>query len=219
MNSSVKYPELREQDYFVYDEIFEWNVYHILPEDIFNQNILNIGGHYGMFDILCSTYSPKQIIAVEANPVNFVKLLNNTKNLRNFKAINAAVTTKTGDLLTISNEGGLSKINEGSITVSTVSLLDTVNLFPVNEDILLKMDIEGAEHEIILNTDPNLFRRFKKIYMELHEFSTPYTIKKTSEYITSLGFKNVWEGSYFTDDGMGNKTTSTGVSIIVFDRV
>ena len=219
MSNTIKFPELRLQDEFVYDEIFEWNVYQIFSVDIYNQNVLNIGGHYGMFDILCSTYNPKQMIAVEANPNNFAKLLFNTKHLRNFKAINAAVTTKTGDLLTISNEGGRSKLNEGNITVSTISFEDIVSLFPNNEDILLKMDIEGAEHDIVFNTSPAIFKRFKKIYMEFHEWPAPHTSAKTNEYILSLGFEKEWEGTYFTDDNNGNRVYSTDASVVIYRRI
>lgn len=204
----MKYEHLKQQDDFVYTEIFEWNVYQAFPDELYNQNILDIGGHYGMFGLFCNEYNPKQIITVEANPNNFVKLLTNTKNVRNLKAVNAAVTTKTGDFITISNDGCQSQINKGNISVSTVSLIDVVSWFPDNEDIILKMDIEGAEYPLFLDTPSYVFRRFKKIYIELHEESIAgpgNTISKLDNFIRNLGFECNWEGHFFTNETNGKK--------------
>lgn len=218
----MKYEHLKQQDDFVYTEIFDWNVYQALPEEIHNQNILDIGGHYGMFSLFCNEYNPKQIIAVEASPINFAKLLNNTKNIRNLKAINAAVTTKTGDFITISNDGCQSQINKGNTTVSTVSLVDVVNWFPNNEDVVLKMDIEGAEYPLFFDSPSSIFRRFNKIYIELHEESIAgpgNTIKRLDTFIQKeLKFKSVWEGRFFTNTDKG-KQLNNDIVVFKYERI
>jgi len=217
----MKYEYLKQQDDFVYAEIFDWNVYQAFPEELRNENILDIGGHYGMFDIFCNQYNPKQIITVEANPNNFIKLLKNTKDIRNLKAINAAVTTNTGEFITVSDDGCQSQINKGSLNVSTVSLVDVVNWFPDNEDILLKMDIEGAEYPLFLNSPSFIFRRFKKIYIELHEENIAgkgNTIKMLNNYIQHLGFKSVWEGVFFTNTSDG-KHANNDIAVFKYERI
>lgn len=218
----MKYEHLKQQDDFVYTEVFDWNVYQALPEEIHNQNILDIGGHYGMFNLFCNEYNPKQIITVEASPVNFVKLLNNTKNIRNLKAINAAVTTKTGDFITISNDGCQSQINKGNTTVSTVSLVDVVDWFPDNEDIVLKMDIEGAEYPLFFDSPSFIFKRFNRIYIELHEESIAgpgNTIKRLNTFIQNeLRFKSVWEGRFFTNTDTG-KHLNNDIAVFKYERV
>ena len=217
----MKYEYLKQQDDFVYTEIFEWNVYQVLPEELYNQNILDIGGHFGMFGLFCNEYNPKQIITVEANPNNFVKLLANTKNIRNFKAINAAVTTNTGDFITVSNDGCQSQINKGNISVSTVSLTDVVSWFPDNEDIVLKMDIEGAEYPLFLNTPPTIFKRFNKIYIELHEEGIAGPGNKISmldTFIRNLGFECNWEGRFFTNEASGKKENND-IAVFKYTRI
>jgi len=218
----MKYEYLKQQDDFVYTEIFEWNVYQAFSEEIYNENILDIGGHYGMFNLFCNEYNPKQIITVEANPNNFAKLLANTKNIRSLKAINAAVTTNTGDFITISNDGCQSQVNKGNISVSTVSLTDVVNWFPDNEDIVLKMDIEGAEYPLFFNSPSFIFRRFKRIYIELHEESIAgpgNTIKKLDNFIqNNLNFKSVWEGRFFTNTNTG-KESNIDIAVFKYERI
>ena len=217
----MKYEHLKPQDDFVYTEIFEWNVYQVQPNEIANANILDIGGHYGMFDLYRRDLGAKQIIAVEANPNNFVTLLKNTKDIFNLKAINAAVTTKTGDFINISDKGCQSRINEGELKVSTVSLTDVVNWFPDNEDIVLKMDIEGAEYPLFLNTPSFVFRRFNKIYIELHDESVAGPGNKISmldNYIKSLGFNCDWEGRFFTNEAAG-KVSNNDIGVFKYTRI
>jgi len=207
----MKYEHLRAQDDFVFTEIFVWNVYQAKPEEIAGANVLDIGGHFGMFDIYCSDLDAKQIITVEANPNNFATLLKNTKAINNIKAINAAVTNNTGDLITINNDGCKSQTGKGDISISTVSFLDVIDMFPSNEDILLKMDIEGAEYSLFFNTPKSVFRRFKHIYIELHEESVAgpgNTIAKIDKYIKDLGFDGVWEGRFFTNKETGKEDNS-----------
>ena len=217
----MKYEHLKLQDDFVYTEIFDWNVYQVRPEEIAGANVLDIGGHFGMFNLYCNDLGAKQIVTVEANPNNFVTLLKNTKDITNFKAINAAVTTNTGDFINISNEGCQSRINEGDLKVSTVSLTDVVSWFPDNEDIVLKMDIEGAEYSLFLNTPSFVFRRFNKIYIELHEESIAGPGNKISvldSYIKSLGFNCDWEGRFYTNEVSG-KVSNNDIAVFKYTRV
>ena len=200
---------LREQDSYIFAEMFEWNVYQVFKEDIENKNVLDIGGHIGMFSIQAHDLGAKQIIGVEANPVNFTKYVKNTKEIKNIKAINAACTNKTGDLLTISIDGVYSQINKGNTTVSTVALADALNWFPDNEDVVVKMDVEGAEHLIIPYTDPEIIRnRVSTLTIEIHDevvSGTGKTIKGLRNYITNIGFTQTWEGYLYTNTSSGKK--------------
>lgn len=200
---------LKEQDEYIYTEMFDWNVYQVFEQDLKNKNVLDVGGHFGMFTLQAHDLGAKQIIGIEANPINFVRYIQNTKEIKNLKAINAACTNKTGDLLSISIDGVYSQINKGSTTVSTISLLDALEMFNTNEDIVLKMDIEGAEHLAIPNTDPEtLLKKVSIITIEIHgeKVSGPErTIKNLKDYIVSVGYKEVWEGKFFTNTLDGKK--------------
>jgi FkbM family methyltransferase len=217
----MNHEHLKLQDEFVYTEIFDWNVYQVKPEEIFNANILDLGGHFGMFDIYCNNLKAKKIITVEANPYNFVKLLQNTRDIENLKAINTAVTTSTGSFITINNEGCQSQLNKGDIKISTVSFVDVVDWFNKDEDIVLKIDIEGAEYDIFLNTPSYIFKRFKYIYAEFHEENIAgkgKNIKMLDAYVQSLGFNSLWEGRFYTNTQDGKKPNND-IAVFKYERI
>lgn len=197
---------LKQQDPFVYEEIFNWNVYELKNFEVKDQNVLDIGCHYGFFTLFAHDLGAKRIIAVDADPINFSQFLKNTREIGNLKAVNAAVTEKTGNTVTIDSQGCRTIINTGTVTVGTISLQDVVAWFPEHEKIVLKMDIEGAEYGVIRNTPPEVFNRFSIITMEIHsdKISGPGNhIDDLINYIVSLGFKVVWRGTFFTDTDKG----------------
>lgn len=184
----------------VYNEIFQTNVYSVLEGDMANKNVLDIGGHFGIFSLFANCFNAKQIIGIEANPANFARYLHNTKEIRNLKAINAACTDRSGDVITISNDGMGSRINTGNIAVSTISLVDALNLFPEKEDVFVKIDIEGAEHLILKNIDPVfLLRKVSGVTMEIHDeiiSGTGNSIENLKNYMTAIGYSITWQGWY-----------------------
>jgi hypothetical protein len=101
-------------------------------------------------------------------------------------------------------------------------LIDVVNWFPDNEDIVLKMDIEGAEYPLFFNSPSFIFRRFKRIYIELHEESIAgpgNTIKKLDNFIqNNLNFKSVWEGRFFTNTNTG-KESNNDIAVFKYERI
>ena len=216
----INFNELSDQDKFVYEEIFNWNVYQVQSNEIRGHTILDIGGHYGMFTMLCSRYQPRQIIGVEANPNNYFQYIKNTFDCPNVKAFNAACSHETGKIITIDNEGCCSRVGHGKIPVSTISLEDLVKLVDT-KNIVLKMDIEGAEHEVIRKTPTKVFDNIGIIYMELHgpEVSGEgNTIEGLNQYIQSLGYQNAWYGQFFTTSPEGTKTTNDSIVVCKYIR-
>ena len=56
-------------------------------------------------------------------------------------------------------------------------------------DLLLQMDVEGAEYEIIANIDPVLLRRFRILVIEFHDFeclAQPFGYRRIFEALTKL---------------------------------
>lgn len=184
----------------VFYEIFQANVYNIKPEDIKNKNVLDVGGHFGMFTLFANALEAKQIVGIEANPASFAVYVQNTKDIKNLKVMNAACTNRSGDTVTISIDGMGSRINKGSTNIGTISLEHALSWFPDNEDVVVKMDIEGAEHLIIPNTDPVIIRdRVSILTIEIHDESISgpgNTIDGLKNYITNLGYRIDWQGWY-----------------------
>ena len=50
-----KHDFFKQVDPFVYDEMFTWNVYQANKEEYADANVLDVGGHYGLFSYLAST--------------------------------------------------------------------------------------------------------------------------------------------------------------------
>jgi FkbM family methyltransferase len=195
---------LKEQAPFEFHEIFELNVYLMSKENIEGYSVLDLGGHFGLFASYCSTFNPKRIVSVEANINNFIKYLNNTKDIPNIKCINAAVSTKQNTVLTISDEQGSSTVGKGDQLIASITIESLMSIFDPNDKLVLKIDIEGSEYDILYHTPPDVFKRFHIIMMEAHNFY-PETrgdeADRLKQYITSMGFTpstnfHVWSPEY-----------------------
>lgn len=189
---------LKEINPYVYDEIFDWNVYRVTPEELNNANVLDIGGHYGFFSCLCAAYNAKRILGVEANPYNYLQYINTTKDCANVRAINAALYKEPNKLVSIANDSEKSILGKGDINVATVTLEQLLPYFN-NEDVFLKMDIEGAEYDILYNTSVPTLRRFSTIAIEMHEFpDSPHKFVELDAHIRYCGFATAWRGVFYT---------------------
>jgi FkbM family methyltransferase len=73
---------------------------------------------------------------------------------------------------TIYNEFHNSKYNQvwdNFINVTSTDLIDLINSFSENDEVFLKMDIEGSEYEILEKLiEKNILTRFTKIFVEFH---------------------------------------------------
>jgi FkbM family methyltransferase len=184
----------------VFAEIYLTNVYQLTTQDVKNKNVLDVGGHFGLFSLFAHDLGAKQIVGIEANPANFARYIHNTKELSNIKAVNAACTTQTGDVTTITINGMGSQINKGTTYIGTISFADALSWFPDNEDVVVKMDVEGAEHLILQGTDPAIIRnRMSMLTIEMHDepIAGPgNTILKLKNYMTDIGYTVIWQGWY-----------------------
>lgn len=215
-----KYEFYKQLDPFIYDEMFNWNVYGVSEQEIKGQNVLDVGGHFGSFSNVCNELGAKQIIAIEANPLNYLKYIKYTRDIPNVKCVNAAITSKYGGLVTIDDHGGESMIGKGNMTVATITLKDAVELFPSNEDVYLKMDIEGAEYEAFFSSSTETIRRFNYITMEMHEFKdSSYKFKDLNNFIQQQGFVQIMHGTFFTQHADGSKNNNDVIAIYKYRRV
>lgn len=216
-----RYEDLSDSDKFVYDEIFNWNVYHVDSKDLFNRTVIDIGAHYGMFVDYCVQHGAKEVVAVEANPLNYLKLIKNVSVYPNVKTLNVACDTTTGNLITINNDECKSRVNTGNINVVTVSLQELIDSVRAS-NLLLKMDIEGAEHNIINNTPVETFSRIDTICIEAHgeDISGPgNTIEKIKTKIISLGYVMSWYGVFYTKNQDNTSSTNENIAVFKFNKI
>lgn len=121
--------------------------------------VLDIGSHIGSMSYLALKGGAKRVIAVEPDRENFLLLRHNlhyeVANGTSAICISAAVSGSNGlTTLTPTRKGntGAGHVGvEGSETVSTVTLDSLIGLCQERVN-LLKLDVEGSEYNILLNS-------------------------------------------------------------------
>ena len=137
--------------------------------------VFDIGANTGMASLFFLASLPlKKLIAVEANP-GLIPELNTILDDKRVEVENLAIYGERGSMkFNVSENHRESTICEDEnaegknvVAVSTLLLDDLLKKHSLEEADLLKMDIEGAEYNILENT-PESFLKFKYIYIEIH---------------------------------------------------
>jgi len=165
---------LKEQQADIYKELFIDNCYDVNEERVKGKVVIDLGANRGYFALLCNELGAKEIICVEAQKDMCEGLLKeNTKHLSNVKILNYAVTDRSGDTVNLSNDDWGSSLYANKDKkgvgqdVTTITLEDLIKDRTEN-DMILKLDVEGAEYDILLNASKELLRRFSHIGVEIH---------------------------------------------------
>ena len=97
---------------------------------------------------------------------------------------------------------------------------DAVELFPENEDIILKMDIEGAEYDALYNTPLNVLRKFKSIAIEIHQFpGSNNKFEHLETFLQNVGFSIAHKGTFYTDMPDGTRVGNDIIAVYKFVRI
>ncbi len=168
--------EVRPTDWCAFQEIILENEYFIVEEILKrcktgNPVILDLGANIGLFSLFTLFLNPEtSLLSVEASE-NTYQMLSRNRGLNgsyDWKTENAAVSNSDGYLTfeegAVSTSGKLS--SAGNTKVKSVRLKSLLEKY--QDDILLvKMDIEGAEEDVISDSK-NLLSRIKNLIIEIH---------------------------------------------------
>jgi FkbM family methyltransferase len=72
-----------------------------------------------------------------------------------------------------------------------LSISDLLSRTGAKEVVLLKLDVEGAEHEIIDALDPTTARQIQQITMEVHDLDRGRNSRRMARKLQSLGYQ-IW---------------------------
>lgn len=168
-NMSVDWPSIKSQDPDEYQEIIEINGYGLEKSDVEDRLVLDIGGNIGMFSLLAAANGARRIVAVEPQIDNFKQLSDNIKNFNQIVAVNQAVYSQDNITVNINKRGSTSSIYGGGDPVTTISLETLITKYNLNEEnMILKIDCEGAEFDIIPFVRDDILSKFSIVMMEIH---------------------------------------------------
>ena len=212
-NQDLKVNLRSQADKSVLKEIFELGEYKDVEPIIRSAKapIIDAGAQAGFFVLYCRSLNPDiNIYAIEPDENNFQVLEDNLElnNIKNVEVIPGAFAGKSGlrdfYISSDTHNHSLFKILTPQITkaskVKTYSLDDFLKQEGLDQVSLLKLDIEGAEYEVLNSF--NYWQKVDNIVLEYHDFSennhsqlvgflekNGYKIKKTpSKFDKSLGF-------------------------------
>lgn len=156
--------------------------------------VVDIGAQIGSFTLLAAQRA-QRVYAFEPASANYSQLEKNValNRLANVETFNQAVTARDGTVrlfLSCMNEGAHSIMQTGeSVEVFSISLQSIVER--VGAINFLKMDCEGAEYPIILDSPSSCFEHIDRILMELHltpAIEKRYDNQSVLDRLTGYGF-------------------------------
>jgi len=175
----------RDSDLFVLGQIFGWKEYQLEPARLkFLRDtaarwiaegatplIVDAGANVGYSSLYFADLFPgARVVAVEPDPSTFDILQRHVASTPAIEAVHAALWSHERGLQLQKSEVGSwgNAVSEGSGTPSR--RLDTlVAGVPNARPLIVKLDIEGAEREVV-ESCPDVFARTKCIMVEPHDF-------------------------------------------------
>jgi FkbM family methyltransferase len=183
-------------------------------------NVLDIGANGRGFSLMLKLEGVKlaSVVCVEMNPATHSRLQVNLQSNLGLSAvgINAAVTGKecAPEILLTPSRGGTGYSINGNtalassphVAVKTTTLESLYNQYFRDQRIdICKIDIEGAEYDLLDSSDDELLRKIRYLVIEFHDDArTPPVIKRLEE----IGFSELTEH--------GSRRTGSHTEVRVF---
>jgi FkbM family methyltransferase len=158
--------------------------------------VVDIGAHIGAYSVLASKKGAK-VIAYEAAHDNYQILIRNLtlNNCQEAIAHNVAVSSGKGKAKLYRSGSSLHSLycnnhSEKTEVVPTVDLHDVLSKNNLEKIDVLKIDTEGSEYDIILNSTPRDLKRINRIILEYHDyFDHGHKRKELERFLNESGFK------------------------------
>ena|SRR2546422_3358101 len=143
-------------DQSVFDEVFFHRGYEINTGHPFV--IVDAGAHIGLTSIyLANRFPDSSIVAIEPEESNFRLLERNTKYYSNIRAIKAGLWSRKTSLEIENPEAASWSFRVREVVdgpgIRALGIEDVMSMFNFDHIDLLKIDIEGAEKEVLLHCE------------------------------------------------------------------
>lgn len=182
-----------------------------LPSVKYPKVIIDIGANIGTFSTLMSLQHPKaKIYAFEPDPRTFKLLTTNLtiNQCQNVISERKGLSHQSGHArFYSSNISGLSGLNrstnQGKINttrIRTINLSEILSKNKINQVDFLKIDAEGAEFDILLNSPNRIFYKIKEIVLEYHNHLTVHHHNEIIKKLQQHGYQIVTRPHPFEKD-------------------
>ena len=178
-----------------------------LPKD--GDTVIDVGAHIGRYTIVSSQLVGKtgKVVAIEADPDNFQLLKRNValNNLTNVLSLNYAVfSTKTR--IKLYEQSASAKYNSLILTraketekyaeVNADTLDDILELNEINQVNWIKIDVEGAEFEVLKGTTKTLSCGNIALLIEIHNIGDSNHYDNIVNFLRRYGYEIAFEYRY-----------------------
>ncbi len=199
INFSIRTITLKDNSVFYYRNFMDiWTIAEVyILNDYANiglvikntDTVIDIGGSIGEFSILASRFA-KKVVVFEPIKYSCDILLKNLQvnKINNVKLYNCAIGNSELKInIKESNFGNSTTGETEGVIVETLKLNEALKLSK-SEKAILKIDCEGAEYDIILNTPKPVLNKFSQIAMEWHEFESGQNYEDLVKRLIECGF-------------------------------
>lgn len=173
-------------------EVFAFDPYKDFMKKLSPQNkqVVDIGAAFGDTAIYFLFHGAKHVIGYEANPAYHELAKRNIAGNQLEKEVSielCAVGAEVGSLMIDSDSVNMFGANmdkpKGGTKVPMTTLSEIVRKNDIHDG-FLKLDTEGFEYEILLNTPKEVIRKFSSLLIEYH-----YGFEKLEAYLTECGYE------------------------------
>jgi FkbM family methyltransferase len=168
-----------DSDESVIEEIFKDRLYRRLDQiiPVLTNPIVDVGAHIGVFSLYAGALNPKvKIFALEPEPKNFELLKENNKLNRNKNivakqcALHWDEETTTSLYLSPNNHNHSTvKKTKNQLAVPAIELDKFLTKNNIAEIGLIKLDVEGAEFNLLPAWTDKIWNKINYIALEYHE--------------------------------------------------
>jgi len=168
--------------------------------------IVDIGGGIGDYTIFAAHgHNLARVTAFEPFPESYRLLQENLvlNQIRNVQLSAQAIGSREGRLQfaagqvdPLSRQTTLASAESAgeSLSVDAIRLESVLALPNIGRIDLLKLDCEGAEYDILLNSPAAVLEKIDRIVMEYHDGVTPFNHLDLANYLTEHGYQvESWE--------------------------
>lgn len=164
--------------------------------------VIDLGAGFGDFSIYAASRYPRSTVyAYEPSPASYAMLRDNVRLNRAdrvhafpFAVVGRAagpITLFTGTRSAVQHttiRGG-SPISSHAVQVESVTLAQVFREHAIERCDLLKIDCEGAEYDILLQSDASAIAKIRHLVMEYHDGVTAYSHADLAAFLRERGFR------------------------------